>query len=33
MAGCAVAAGFPSLGTALGWTVFLIALVTGHVDG
>ncbi|MFI8002648.1 hypothetical protein [Streptomyces sp. NPDC086010] len=33
VAGCAVAAGFPSLVTALGWTVFLVALFTGHVDG
>ncbi|MEU1125877.1 hypothetical protein ABZ371_20495 [Streptomyces sp. NPDC005899] len=33
LAGCACAAGLPSLLTALGWTVFLVMLFTGHVDG
>ncbi|WP_069170530.1 hypothetical protein [Streptomyces griseus] len=33
LAGCACAAGLPSLLTALGWAVFLVMLCTGGVNG
>ncbi|MDQ0793839.1 hypothetical protein [Streptomyces sp. B1I3] len=33
LAGCACAAGFPSLITALGWVVFFVMLCTGNVSG
>ena len=33
VSGCAIAFSFPALISMLGWTVFVVALLTGHVDG
>ncbi|MET9591635.1 hypothetical protein ABZY45_11740 [Streptomyces sp. NPDC006516] len=33
VSGCAIAFSFPALISTLGWTVFLVALLTGQVDG